>query len=174
MDRTWSCQPLSPGMDVCCAWSPDGTRIAFTTNRDGNYEICVMNADGSGPRNVTSHGATIMPRGIRMGSGCCLCPIAMAARTCIWARCRTHRAESGPESRGRQPCSVLVRPCTAVPGKRLISGNGTSDRSDRHATGPPGEAIGGARPASSRWHYLAPVGTGWEVVIRRSLVAEMS
>jgi Tol biopolymer transport system component len=28
-------------------WSPDGTRIAFTSQRDGNEEIYVMNADGT-------------------------------------------------------------------------------------------------------------------------------
>jgi TolB protein len=37
------------------AWSPDGLRIAFTSNRDGNYEIYVMNADGSNARNLTNH-----------------------------------------------------------------------------------------------------------------------
>jgi TolB protein len=37
------------------AWSPDGKQVAFTTNRDGNYEIYVMNADGSDPRNLTRH-----------------------------------------------------------------------------------------------------------------------
>lgn len=32
------------------AWSPDGTRIAFHTNRSGNnFEIWVMNADGTNP-----------------------------------------------------------------------------------------------------------------------------
>lgn len=30
------------------AWSPDGTKIAFWSNRDGNDEIYVMNQDGSG------------------------------------------------------------------------------------------------------------------------------
>ena len=43
----------SPGLDIRPSWSPDGTRIAFTSNRDGNYEIYVMNADGTGQRRVT-------------------------------------------------------------------------------------------------------------------------
>jgi TolB protein len=36
------------------AFSPDGTRVAFMTNRDGNMEIYVVNRDGSGLRRVTS------------------------------------------------------------------------------------------------------------------------
>lgn len=35
------------------AWSPDGTKIAFTSNRDGNNDIFVMNADGANPVNLT-------------------------------------------------------------------------------------------------------------------------
>jgi len=35
------------------AWSPDGTRIAFQSNRDGNFEIYVMNPDGSNPVRLT-------------------------------------------------------------------------------------------------------------------------
>ena len=35
------------------AWSPDGTKIAFHTVRDGNLEIYVMNADGSGQHNCS-------------------------------------------------------------------------------------------------------------------------
>jgi Tol biopolymer transport system component len=34
-------------------WSPDGQRIAFVSQRDGNREIYVMNADGSNPVNLT-------------------------------------------------------------------------------------------------------------------------
>lgn len=36
-------------------FSPDGTRIAFASNRDGNNEIYVMNVDGSNVRRLTRH-----------------------------------------------------------------------------------------------------------------------
>ena len=39
------------------AWSPDGTKIAFTTDRDGNFEIYVMNADGTGQTRLTNNAA---------------------------------------------------------------------------------------------------------------------
>jgi Tol biopolymer transport system component len=34
-------------------WSPDGTQIAFVSDRDGDYEIYVMNANGTHVRQVT-------------------------------------------------------------------------------------------------------------------------
>ena len=34
-------------------WSPDGRMIAFLSWRAGNYDVYVMNADGSGLTNVT-------------------------------------------------------------------------------------------------------------------------
>ena len=37
------------------AWSPDGRKIAFVSERDGNSEIYVMNADGSGQTRLTFH-----------------------------------------------------------------------------------------------------------------------
>jgi TolB protein len=36
-------------------WSPDGTKIAFTSYRDGNFDIYVMNADGSGQTNISNN-----------------------------------------------------------------------------------------------------------------------
>ena len=44
-----------PGDDLStpAAWSPDGSRIAFASDRDGNFEVYVMNADGSGQTNLT-------------------------------------------------------------------------------------------------------------------------
>jgi serine/threonine protein kinase len=35
-------------------WSPDGTRIAFTSNRAGGYDTWVMNANGSGQAAIVS------------------------------------------------------------------------------------------------------------------------
>jgi Tol biopolymer transport system component len=39
------------------AWSPDGRELAFVSRRDGNFEIYVINADGSGQENLTQHPA---------------------------------------------------------------------------------------------------------------------
>ena len=41
------------GRSLSPTWSPDGGRIAFASERDGNMEIYVMNVDGSDPRNLT-------------------------------------------------------------------------------------------------------------------------
>ena len=47
---------LNPGRDFSPSWSPDGKRIAFSSNRDGrfNYEIYVMGADGGNPQRLTN------------------------------------------------------------------------------------------------------------------------
>jgi Tol biopolymer transport system component len=38
-------------------WSPDGSKILFQTDRTGNFEIFIMNADGSNPQNLTKSAA---------------------------------------------------------------------------------------------------------------------
>ncbi len=43
--------------DEAPAWSPDGRRIAFTSDRDGNEELYLINADGSGLTRLTDHPA---------------------------------------------------------------------------------------------------------------------
>jgi TolB protein len=36
-------------------WSPDGTQIVFNSDRTGNSEIWIMDADGSNLVQVTNH-----------------------------------------------------------------------------------------------------------------------
>ena len=36
------------------SWSPDGTRLIFSSDRDGNSNIYVMNADGTGSQRLTT------------------------------------------------------------------------------------------------------------------------
>ena len=43
------------GDDRSPSWSPDGERIVFTSDRDGNAEIYVMDADGGNPQNLTNN-----------------------------------------------------------------------------------------------------------------------
>jgi Tol biopolymer transport system component len=42
-------------------WSPDGRQVAFTSNRDGTYNLYVMNADGSNVRRLTHLGKISCP-----------------------------------------------------------------------------------------------------------------
>jgi prepilin-type processing-associated H-X9-DG protein len=46
-----------PALDSRPALSPDGSKIAFVSNRTGNPDIFIMNADGSNLTNLTNHSA---------------------------------------------------------------------------------------------------------------------
>ncbi len=48
---------ISTAWDFDPAASPDGTAIAFTSNRSGDYEIWIAAADGTAPRQLTDLGA---------------------------------------------------------------------------------------------------------------------
>jgi len=55
--RTGSRKQLtSSSNDRVPRWSPDGKRIAFQSQRSGRWEIWLMNADGTGARQLTSTG----------------------------------------------------------------------------------------------------------------------
>jgi len=51
-------QLTSVGLNSVPAYSPDGTKIAFVSHRDGNAEIYVMNANGTGQANLTQNGVS--------------------------------------------------------------------------------------------------------------------
>jgi Tol biopolymer transport system component len=44
----------TPGYDAEASYSPDGKQIIFTSFRDGDAEIYVMDADGKNPRRITN------------------------------------------------------------------------------------------------------------------------
>jgi TolB protein len=45
----------NPFPDIRPSFSPDGKRLAFTSSRDGNYEIYIVNTDGTGLQRVNNH-----------------------------------------------------------------------------------------------------------------------
>jgi len=47
----------SDAWDIEPAWSPDGSKLAFSSNRSGSYDIWIMNADGTGLQNLTNNPA---------------------------------------------------------------------------------------------------------------------
>ena len=42
------------GAEALPAWSPDGTRIAYVSDRSGPGSIYLMNADGTGVKRLTN------------------------------------------------------------------------------------------------------------------------
>jgi len=50
-----------PALDLTPTWSPDGSQIAFASNRAGSFQIHAMNADGTAVRQVTSQGQNTDP-----------------------------------------------------------------------------------------------------------------
>jgi len=51
-------QSAQQGFHQDLAWSPDGSKISFSWNGEGNFEIYVMQADGSAVTNVTHDAAS--------------------------------------------------------------------------------------------------------------------
>jgi Tol biopolymer transport system component len=43
----------SEAVELASAWSPDGERVLYRSNRDNNWDIYSMNADGSDSRRLT-------------------------------------------------------------------------------------------------------------------------
>lgn len=46
-------------------WSPDGKQIAFASNREGGFDVYVIDCNGGVPRRVTSHSANEYPETFR-------------------------------------------------------------------------------------------------------------
>ena len=50
-----------PAHDTQPVWSPDGSKIAFASDRTGNFDIYVMDKNGGVPKQLTTHSANEYP-----------------------------------------------------------------------------------------------------------------
>jgi Tol biopolymer transport system component len=55
--RNLTNDPAQDGYNWEFSWSPDGSQILYTTDRDGNLEIYIMDADGGNQTNLTNNPA---------------------------------------------------------------------------------------------------------------------
>jgi len=46
---------FNPAHDIQPSWSPDGQKIAFASQRDGNWEVYTMDTDGGNVKNLTNN-----------------------------------------------------------------------------------------------------------------------
>ena len=96
-------------------WSPDGSRILFDSDRDGNRELYVMNADGSGGVRLTSSpgsdsAGVWSPDGSRIAY---LCGDGTAQDVCVIRSDGTGRADLTPGG------STDIAPMWSPDGSRL-------------------------------------------------------
>ena len=128
----------SPGLDEGAEFSPDGTKIVFSSDRDGQQELYVMNADGSDPRRLTDNPARdespdwqALPFDTRghhacgddsLASGGASSVVAMGVAC---ARGAARRAALGRRRRRRNPARQGARPD--------LHGHGAALRPDRRA-----------------------------------------
>ena len=50
-----------PAHDTRPVWSPDGQKIAFASNRSGNFDVFLMNKEGGEPKRLTTHSTNEYP-----------------------------------------------------------------------------------------------------------------
>ena len=101
----------SAGLDEGPAWSPGGSRIAFTSARAGSSDIWTMAADGTDQQRLTALPGT---RSRRTGSRCPACRRALGSRASRqrrgrWPRARLERRGFRCGSRRGQSLRTLGR-----------------------------------------------------------------
>ncbi|MFQ6610371.1 MAG: peptidase S41, partial [Fidelibacterota bacterium] len=53
----------NPAHDYMPVWSPDGSQIAFASDRHGNYDVFVIPSSGGRPNRLTYHSSNDLPSG---------------------------------------------------------------------------------------------------------------
>ena len=74
-----------PAHDTRPVWSPDGQKIAFASNRSGNFDVFLMNKEGN-PSGSPPTPQTNIPR-----------PLRITDTSCIWPTyCKMPRISNSP------------------------------------------------------------------------------
>jgi len=114
----------NPANDFDPAWSPDGSLIAFRSERDGNNEVYVMRADGSDQHDVSRDpaddwGPAWSPDGASVLWNCAL-DLSVGFRACV--------ADPSGAQRRRLPVDIYVEyPAWSPDGKRIAFMSQESD-----------------------------------------------
>ena len=97
--------------DLTPAWSPDGQRIAFSSNRDGDRDIYVMDADGKNITQLTQrqrHGLGSVVVARRPTHRIRVRPRRIHRDLCHGCRRKKHNPTHTNRPRPPQPLSVVV------------------------------------------------------------------
>jgi Tol biopolymer transport system component len=77
---------FDPGTDGIMTWSPDGSQIAFGSNRSGAWNIYVKAADGQGPEQpLTKNAAATYPQDWSRERGLVILQLAPSTGLDLWA-----------------------------------------------------------------------------------------
>ena len=122
-------------LDFNAAFSPDGRKLAFVSDRDGNLELYIMNSDGSGLRRATKNFAmddhpTWSPDGRRIAFVSTREPSTKGGQA--WNAIYVMNADGTSVRRLSRPGAAAYSPAWSPDGSHIAfaSGSGRAGRSD--------------------------------------------
>ncbi len=143
------------GDDLRSAWSPDGTRIAFDSDRNGFLNLYTMNADGTDVRQVTDVDRGCTLTGYATGSdgrGVLTFHASLEGDVYRSARPYAVPAEGGDI---RRVCGAFAtEPVAAEGGEMYLLTRGGSSWQRRHYRGPDNREVWTYRPAADAFERL--------------------